>query len=890
MWGTAAQPIQRDLLQRYQALLEVSDVIHSFRNLDELFRELSQCLRRVVAFDAIAIALLDEDQQTLRLGPFETFVQQSVGVGFTVPSKAVPGGWVMENQKILRVRTRDGDPRFKLHNESLGSSGLEVSYHLPLTTSLTRLGELAFAFKDDGINLPEYELQFMQRVADQVALAIENALNFDEVRRAHLQLERKNKQRQLLLEITNNVVSNLELKEVLQAVASSVRQVVSAALVAVALPDETGTRLRIEALEAPGGKGLLTKGLSVPIVGSVAGKCFLDRTPITNRGIDPENYTPEMYHRVMGEGLLSQCFVPFVSRGQSLGVIGIARSTEDGFSAEEIEFLQHVASQITIGLENAFNYETARQAERDRKQERDRLQLLMDLTNHLANNLELPDLLQAVATSVRDLMQCDIVTVHLPSPDRKTLKAYALDFPGTDWELKALHKDAARIRRTAEERHTPVEGSSLHGQVFRTGKPISTPRLDPSEFPLEAKFLTREGLAGGCVVPMILRGRVVGNLALGRREEKAFTEDEVEFLMQFGAQVAVAIENALAYREISDLKERLAQEKLYLEDEIRSEINFEEIIGQTPGLRAALKRVETVAPSDATVLILGETGTGKELVARAIHEASRRKGKTFVKLNCAAIPTGLLESELFGHERGAFTGAIAQKVGRMELANGGTLFLDEVGDIPLELQPKLLRALQEREFERLGGVRTQKVDVRFLAATHRNLQEMIGENQFRSDLFYRLNVFPITIPPLRERKDDIPRLIRYFVSKHAKKMDKQIETIPAQAMSKLQAWHWPGNVRELENFVERSVILTSGPVLHVPLTELESADGEQYARPVITGTLRDSEREYIMKALKECNGMIAGPNGAAARLGLKRTTLQSKMKKLGLSKDSYQVN
>jgi formate hydrogenlyase transcriptional activator len=880
MWGTAALPSQPDLLQRYQALLEVSDVIHSFRNLDELFRELSQCLRRVVAFDAIAVALLDQDQQTLRLGPFETFVQQSVGVGFTVPSKAVPGGWVIENQKILRVRTRDGDPRFKLHNESLGSSGLEVSYHLPLTTSLTRLGELAFAFKEDGIELPERELQFMQRVADQVALAIENALNFDEVRRAHLQLEHKNKQRQLLLELTNNVVSHLKLNEVLQTVVSAVRQVIPAALVVVALPDETNSRLRIEALEAPEGKGLIAKGLSVPIIGSMAGKSFLECKPITNIGIDPQNYTPEMYSKIIEEQLFSQCFVPFASRGQSMGILCLARTTDEGFSAEEVEFLQHVASQITIGLENAFNYEAARKAEEERKRERDRLQLLMDLTNHLANNLELPDLLQAVATSVRNLMQCDIVTVHLPARDRKTLKAYALDFPGTDWQMNGLHKDVARIRRTAEERHTPINGSSLHGQVFRTGKPISSPRLDPSEFPLEAKFLAKEGLAGGCVVPMILRSKVVGNLALGRREEKAFTEDEVEFLMQFGAQVAVAIENALAYREISELKERLAQEKLYLEDEIRSEINFEEIIGQTPGLKTALKRVETVAPSDATVLILGETGTGKELVARAIHQSSRRKGKTFVKLNCAAIPTGLLESELFGHERGAFTGAIAQKVGRMELANGGTLFLDEVGDIPLELQPKLLRALQEREFERLGGVRTQKVDVRFLAATHRNLQEMIADNQFRSDLFYRLNVFPITIPPLRERRDDIPRLIRYFVSKHAKKMDKQIETIPAHAMSKLQAWHWPGNVRELENFVERSVILTSGQVLHVPLAELETASAEETS--VATGTLRDSEREHILKALKESSGIIAGPNGAAARLGLKRTTLQSKMKKLGI--------
>jgi formate hydrogenlyase transcriptional activator len=408
-------------------------------------------------------------------------------------------------------------------------------------------------------------------------------------------------------------------------------------------------------------------------------------------------------------------------------------------------------------------------------------------------------------------------------------------------------------------------------------------RIDPAMFPFEAEFLGSVGILGGCIVPMIHGGRVLGNLGLGRCEERAFTQDEIGFLSQFGTQVAIAVENALAYREIGILKEKLAQEKLYLEDEIRSEINFKEIVGESTALKAALEKVATVASSDATVLILGETGTGKELIARAIHDASRRKGRTFVKLNCAAIPTGLLESELFGHEKGAFTGAIAQKIGRMELAHGGTLFLDEVGDIPLELQPKLLRALQEREFERLGSVRTQKADVRILAATNRDLQEMVAEKEFRSDLFYRLNVFPISIPALRDRQGDVPRLIRYFVSKYAKKMDKRIETIPSASMEKLQSWHWPGNVRELENFIERSVILTQGPVLHVPLAELQSQETDDIA-PV---TLRETERDHILKILKETRGTLAGPNGAAARLGVKRTTLQYKMKKLGITRDSY---
>jgi len=342
--------------------------------------------------------------------------------------------------------------------------------------------------------------------------------------------------------------------------------------------------------------------------------------------------------------------------------------------------------------------------------------------------------------------------------------------------------------------------------------------------------------------------------------------------------VAIAIENGMAYREIAELKDKLAQEKLYLEEQIRGEMDFEGIVGQSSALRHVLNLVETVAFSDSTVLLLGETGTGKELIARAIHERSRRKERTFVKLNCAAIPTGLLESELFGHERGAFTGAIAQKIGRLELADHGTLFLDEVGDIPIDIQPKLLRALQEREFERLGSNRTKKVDVRLVAATNRDLDKMMENREFRSDLYYRLNVFPIRIPPLRERPEDIPLLVRYFTQKYGRLMQKQIESIPAAALRKLSSWHWPGNIRELENFIERSVILTQGTALQAPIASL-SNNGT--TSPVV-GTREANERDQIVRVLKTTNGRIAGPDGAAARMDIKRTTLISRMKKLGI--------
>jgi formate hydrogenlyase transcriptional activator len=359
----------------------------------------------------------------------------------------------------------------------------------------------------------------------------------------------------------------------------------------------------------------------------------------------------------------------------------------------------------------------------------------------------------------------------------------------------------------------------------------------------------------------------------------AFTPSDVDFLSQVAAQAAIAIENATAFHQIAQLKDQLAEEKLYLQDEIRTEQNFGEIIGDDPAFRRVLDQAATVAPTDASVLILGETGTGKELIARALHDLSGRRERTFVKLNCAAIPTGLLESELFGHERGAFTGAIAQKVGRFELANKGTLFLDEVGDIPLELQPKLLRALQEHEFERLGGVRTIQVDVRLVAATNRDLSQMIAAREFRSDLYYRLSVFPVSLPALRERTGDIPKLVRYFTHKYARRMNKPIEAIPSAAMEALASYAWPGNVRELENLIERAVILTRGTSLEIPLAELRTAP--DIATPV---TLEDAERDHIRRALAQAAGVVGGPNGAAARLGMKRTTLQSKMKKLGIAR------
>src|SRR5438105_1601691 len=492
------------------------------------------------------------------------------------------------------------------------------------------------------------------------------------------------------------------------------------------------------------------------------------------------------------------------------------------------------------------------------RRQNDRLQLLLNLTSRITSSLDLREVLRAIAANIRQVIQADLVTVSLPDGSSGKIRVFAMDFP----HGKGIIKEDLL-----------VAPSTAAKKAMDTLKPVV---LDSPESD-NCVSGNAEGIKTQCIIPLVNRDRILGLLCPSRTTETPFVPEDVDFLSRASGQIAIAIENALAYHEISELKDKLAQEKLYLEEEIRSDSGFERIIGKSAALKRMLQLVETVAPSDSTVLLLGETGTGKELIARAIHDRGRRKDRTFVKLNCAAIPTGLLESELFGHEKGAFTGAITQKIGRLDLADQGTLFLDEVGDIPIEIQPKLLRALQEREFERLGSTYTRKVNIRLVAATNRDLEQMIGNREFRSDLYYRLNVFPIRIPPLRERPEDIPLLVRYFAQKYGRRMEKQIESIPAAAMKRLSAWHWPGNIRDLENFIERSVILTHGLALHVPIGELSNN-----GRAIPVGTRAANERDEIVRILKATKGRVAGPEGAADRMGIKRTTLISRMKKLGI--------
>ena len=670
----------------------------------------------------------------------------------------------------------------------------------------------------------------------------------------------------LMLDITTAVVSELDLRELLVVISSSIREVIAIDIVTVALFDYESGQLRTITTDAGPGSRPRSEGFPIPLEDTPAGLAFTTGQPVLLDTLDLNRFPSDVSRQVYESGYRAGGSIPLIVKGRKLGVLGFASKRENAFSDSDKELLCRVANQIAIAVDNALNFERARKAEQLARQQSERLELLLEINNAVVSNLDVQSLMKTISFCLGKVSQYDTVGLALYDPETNQLRAYSNP------------TDQAFID---EGQPIPFEGSAP-GLAFTTGKPVLLDRYKGE--PLNSEFnmrFRRAGFKSGGAVPLIAHGRKLGILGFATLREASFSDEEVEMLCQIANQVAIAVENVLAFREIETLKNKLASEKLYLEDEIRTEHNFEHLIGISPSFKRILKQVETVAPTDSAVLIRGETGTGKELLARAIHDLSTRRERTMVKINCAAIPTGLLESELFGHEKGAFTGAIAQRIGRFELANKGTLFLDEVGDIPLELQPKLLRVLQEQEFERLGSTRTQRVDVRLIAATNTDLEQMVADKKYRSDLYYRLNVFPITIPPLRERREDIPPLARFFTQKYARRLKKEIEAIPAEAMAALTGYGWPGNVRELEHFIERAVILTQGSDLDVSISELKPSAP---TGPASISTLEAAEREHILRALEEANWVVGGPNGAAARLGMKRTTLQSRMQKLGLER------
>jgi formate hydrogenlyase transcriptional activator len=695
-------------------------------------------------------------------------------------------------------------------------------------------------------------------------------------------LEHSRRQLEALLEVSEAIAQQRDLPALFHDLAGRLHSVVDFDFLSLVLHDPSKNVMRLHVLETrvPGEK---VAGTESSVEGNPAGWVWQTQQSFVVSDTEEETRFPDFLTRYRAHNVRSIAILPLTTAQHRLGAMGFGRLVPQRITDTELQFMERVTSQVAVAVDNALNFATSQAYQSQLARERDRLQVLLDVNNLLITSREVPELFRGIVKTLERVIHHDYTSLALLDSQTGLLKVHALDFPGSQSFIK--------------QEITVPRDTSPSGQAIASGQPFLARGADIDRYQNEIiRSLRTSGVQTMCCVPLITHGQAFGTLNVASRRNDAFSPQDVELLQQVAAQIAIAVENALAFKEIEALKNKLAEEKLYLEEEIRSEFNFEEIIGESPALKRALAQVELAAPAGTTVLLLGETGTGKELFARAIHNLSPRRDRTFVKVNCAAIPSGLLESELFGHERGAFTGAINQKIGRFELADRGTLFLDEVGDLPLELQPKLLRVLQEQEFERLGGNRTQRVDVRVVAATNQDLAKLVSERAFRSDLYYRLNVFPIQIPALRERAEDLPLLVRYFVQRFSRQLNKEVEYIPADAMDALTQYSWPGNVRELENLIERAVLLSPGKELRIPFAELKSAGMAPATDPSSSSasltspaslaspmaTLEEAERQHILRALKQTQWRIAGPKGAAILLDIKRTTLQARMRKLGI--------
>ena len=846
--------------QRYEAVLRLSEALSLCREPEDLTRVLSEQLREFLKFSHFYIIVYKENSAEVEWAVLGQ-ERNLIAVYSHIPVQERPSWRAYATQEPFYIADLTSDERIPARlKQNLADQGIKQGplVFVPLTTPHRRLGALGMS-GDPGIAYSGDDIGFLRLIGQVVAFAIDDNFNLKRAEAANAELQRQNERLQQ---------SERELREIIETIPC------------------------------------MAWSAAASGAAQFFNRRWLEYAGLTADQVENWGWTVAVHPDDLNA--LVDYWRTVVASGQSGEIEGRLRRFDGVYRWFLFRATPSYDDKGNVAKWYGTNtdIDDRKKAEHALTVQNSRLQLLLKVTSQITANLELRDVLREISACIREVMDGDVVHISVREKGTGEFRIYALDFP----EGKGLITEDLVI--------TPVGAAR---RALDTLKPTIRSIEQRHEFPPDYyELLVAEGVKSQYVIPLVNRGQAVGVLAISRTTDTPFTSEDIDFVSEASGQIAIAIENSLTYREVSELKERLAQENLYLEQEIRGDIEFGQIVGNSPALKHVLHLVETVAPTDSTVLLLGETGTGKELIARAVHEHSHRKDRIFVKVNCAAIPTGLLESELFGHEKGAFTGAISQKIGRLELADGGTLFLDEVADIPSEIQPKLLRALQEREFERLGSTRTVKVNVRLIAATNRDLEKMVASREFRSDLYYRLNVFPIRVPPLRERKEDIPLLVGYFVQKFAKQMQKNIKRIPPAVMKTFTAWDWPGNIRELENFVERSVILTRGTGLEAPQLESwnlitqgherETADSrhEEIAE-IVRSTLQalnkkpiladarqhkgaeraKKQRDEIMRALTLSKGRVGGSGGAAARLGINRTTLLARMRKLGIDPKEY---
>ena len=873
--------------ERYRTLLEINNAIITNLSQDGLFSAICDALERVMPVFRALLTLYDPVADTIRIHSLSrNWNSEFFRVGTELRRKDSLAASVMEQQRPLICRDVSAKINDPTHRRLL-TDGIQSYCVVPLILGGNCVGTLNVG-SDSKDRYSDADGEFLTEIGNQVALAVGNMKSYQEIAALNTKVEHTAERYRTLLEINNAIITNLSQEALLHAISNVLSRVIPFDRAAFTLYIPSSRKFRFLAIEGIAASSHFRAGQEFDPEESVSAWVFEHQRPAVRRDLLKEKHYLND-HRLIEEGLVSYCVAPLIVGGKSIGTLNLASRKTNQYSDADAEFLCELGSQVALAVSNMTSYEEIAALNSTVERSAERYRTLLGINNAIVTHLTPEELLRSLSEILRRVVPYSGAALTIFYPNSKTFRYLAME--GT------IPTEFFRSGLEFDRKET------ISAWVFDHQRGVIRGDLEKEKkYPNDDRLLAK-GIHSDCIVPLIVGGKSIGTLNVGSTEKNQYSQANLETLQEMANQIALAVANMQAYEEISELKARLEKENVYLQQEIRTDHNFEEIVGNSPALLAVLRKVEQVAPMDSTVLIYGETGTGKELIARAIHEHSARKSRPLLKVNCSAISAGLVESELFGHVKGAFTGAFERHVGRFELADSGTIFLDEIGELPLETQVKLLRVLQEKEFEPVGSNKPVRVDVRVIAATNRNLAESIRKGEFRSDLFYRLNVFPIDMPSLRERRSDIPQLAMFFLSRFSKKFGKDIQGISREALDRLVNYPWPGNVRELQNVIERAAILSQRSVLEletdtVPLLHASAAsnpgDGQKAAgdNPISTpepetATLEDVERSHIVAILNQTQGVVEGPRGAAKILGLHPNTLRHRMQKLGLKRANH---
>jgi formate hydrogenlyase transcriptional activator len=873
--------------ERYRTLLEINNTIITNLSQSSLLHAIFGVLQRVLPVYRAALNLYDPRANTIRIHALSTdWNTEFFKVGVEMSPTDSHSGWVLQNRQPLICPDIAAAMKYPVERLLL-EEGIRSYCVVPLILGEKPIGTLNIG-SDTKDRYTETDAEFLLEIANQVALAVGNMQSYQEIAALNIKVEHTAERYRTLLEINNAIITNLSQEALLHAISEVLSRVIPFDRAAFTLYIPSSNKFRFLAIEGVTASSNFRAGQEFDREESVSAWVFDQQRPAVRRDLRKEQHYLND-RRLIEEGLNSYCVAPLIVGGKSIGTLNLASQKTNQYSDADAEFLCELGSQVALAVSNMTSYEEIAALNTLVKRSADRYRTLLGINNAIVTHLTPEELMHAVSEILSRVIPYSGAALTIYYPATKTFRYLAME--GT------IPTDYFRAGVEFDRKET------ISAWVFDNQRGVIRGDLEKEKkYPNDTRLLDK-GIYSDCIVPLILGGKSIGTLNVGSAKKYQYSQEDLETLQEMANQIALAVANMQAYEEISELKARLEKENVYLQEEIRTEHNFEEIVGNSPALLAVLRKVEQVATTDSTVLIYGETGTGKELIARAIHEHSTRKKRPLLKVNCSAISAGLVESELFGHVKGAFTGAFERHVGRFELADGGTIFLDEIGELPLETQVKLLRVLQEREFEPVGSNRPIRVDVRVIAATNRDLKEAIRNGTFRSDLFYRLNVFPVDMPSLRERVSDIPQLAMFFLSRFSKQFGKDIQGIPRATLDRLTAYSWPGNIRELQNVIERAAILSQRSVLElgpdtVPLltSSGSSADGEEQPMhdneplPLLmptASTLEEIERSHIVAILTQTQGVVEGPRGAAKILGLHPNTLRHRIQKLGLKRTTY---